>query len=57
MGNGCFGFSGSRIVEARATGCYPKDTVEKLCFEKRDDFSCDLHPFSYSGYEGVVDST
>jgi hypothetical protein len=31
-------------------------SVEKLCFEKNNDFICDLRPFIYSRYEGVVDS-
>jgi len=30
--------------------------VEKLCFEKSDDFICDLRPIIYSRYEGVVES-
>ncbi len=31
-------------------------SVEKLCSEKSDDFICDLRPFIYSRYEGVVAS-
>ena len=31
------------------------DTVEKLCFEKRRDFICDLTSVSYASYEGVAE--
>jgi hypothetical protein len=30
----------------------PAYSVEKLCFEKRGDFICDLRQVSYSRYEG-----
>ncbi len=33
------------------------DTVEKLCFEKSDDFICVLSAFPYSRYEGIVRNT
>ncbi len=46
----------SAVEFSCANGCFTPYSVEKLCFEKNDDFICDLSVISYAKYESVVEA-
>ncbi len=44
-----------RVKMNEMKGSFRPKTVEKLCFEKSDEFICDLSVISYARYERVVE--